>query len=62
MDLHRILSPEEEKEFRKWARNNYTLKTTEISSVWHPVVIHEIGVMHLEEYEKQKEVNEITKG
>jgi hypothetical protein len=55
MELHRTLSPEEEKEFRKWARENYVPGTSEISQVWHPVVIHEIGVMHLEKYERQKQ-------
>jgi hypothetical protein len=57
MNLHRNLTEEEEKDFRKWARENYVPGQTEISSVWHPVVIHEIGVMHLEKYELQKQEN-----
>jgi len=52
MELHRILSPAEEADFRKWARENHKIGTA-INETWHPVVIHEIGVMTLEQYEKQ---------
>jgi hypothetical protein len=37
MNLFRELSPEEEKEFRQWARDNYE-PFSEINGVWHPVV------------------------
>lgn len=37
MKLFRELTPEEEKEFRKWARENYQ-PLTEIKGIWHPVV------------------------
>lgn len=54
MDLHRILSPEEEKDFRKWARENYKAGE-DINTTWHPVIIHEIGLMTMEKYELQKQ-------
>lgn len=53
MNLFKTLSIEEESDFRKWARDNYKVGG-EIKSVWHPVIIHEIGLMTLEEYNKQK--------
>ena len=37
MCLFRELSPEEEQEFRQWARDNWT-PGSESNSVWHPVV------------------------
>jgi len=51
MNLHRILTPEEEVDFRKWARDNHTVGAP-INETWHPVVIHEIGVMTLEKYKE----------
>lgn len=35
--MFRVLSKEEEAEFRLWARRNYT-PLAEISELWHPVV------------------------
>ena len=35
--LFRDLSPEEEKEFRQWAHENYT-PGDNIKGIWHPVV------------------------
>ena len=58
MNIHRSLNPQEEAEFRKWARDNYD--GGKIESVWHPVVIHEIGLIKLEEYEKQKQLETKT--
>lgn len=46
--LFRDLSPEEEKDSRKWARDNFT-KDMEICEVWHPVVRDECFKM-LEEW------------
>lgn len=37
MELYRKLNPEEEKEFRQWARDNYT-PGTDIKGAWHPIV------------------------
>lgn len=37
MNLFKVLSPLEEKEFRQWARDNYQLNSP-ISGIWHPVV------------------------
>jgi hypothetical protein len=37
MNLFRQLTPQEEAEFRQWARDNYA-PFSEISGVWHPVV------------------------
>jgi len=42
--MFRELSKEEEKEFRKWARDNWQ-PGEHISSVWHPVVRDEIQKM-----------------
>ena len=50
MNLHRILTPAEEADFRKWARENHKIGA-DINTGWHPVVIHEIGVMTLEQYD-----------
>jgi hypothetical protein len=45
--IWRVLSPEEEIEFRQWARNNYTKGFT-INSIWHPVVRDECNKMNNE--------------
>ncbi len=37
MKLFRDLSPDEEQEFRDWARQNY-VPYSEIKGIWHPVV------------------------
>lgn len=42
---YRILNPEEEKEFRQWARLNYT-PGDEIKEFWHPVVRNECRIMN----------------
>ena len=41
------LSPEEETQFRGWARRKYNLGA-EIKNVWHPVVRDECERMNLE--------------
>jgi hypothetical protein len=51
--MFKILTPAEEADFRKWARDNHKFGDT-INSVWHPVIIHEIGLMSLEQYEATK--------
>lgn len=51
--MHRILSPAEELGFRKWARENHTVGAP-INETWHPVVIHEIGLMVHEQYNLKK--------
>lgn len=38
MNLYRDLNPEEEKEFRQWARDNFDPQKNEIMGFWHPVV------------------------
>lgn len=53
MNLHKILTPAEEIEFRKWARESHKLGEV-VNPVWHPVIIHEIGLMTLEQYELTK--------
>ena len=45
--LFRTLSPEEEREFRQWARENYSL-LEEIKEIWHPVVQNECQRMNAE--------------
>jgi hypothetical protein len=37
MKLFRELSPNEESQFRQWARDNYQ-PFTDIKGIWHPVV------------------------
>jgi hypothetical protein len=41
----RELNEEEEKEFRQWARENYT-PHSEINSVWHPIVRDECQIIN----------------
>jgi len=38
------LSEEEKKEYRQWARSNYTIGD-HISPIWHPVVVDECMAM-----------------
>lgn len=45
--LFRDLSPEEEKEFRQWARDNYKAGDS-ISGVWHPTVQDECRIINQE--------------
>jgi hypothetical protein len=45
MNLFRQLSADEEKEFRKWARDNYQ-PFTEIKGIWHPVIQDECVKMN----------------
>jgi hypothetical protein len=47
MDLHINLSPEQEKDFRNWARENYK-PGEEVCSAWHPVVVDECKKMNEE--------------
>ena len=47
MGLFRDLSADEEKEFRQWARDNYT-PYDEIKGVWHPVVQDECVKINIE--------------
>jgi hypothetical protein len=48
MKLFRELTPEEEEQFRKWARLNYEPFET-ISGVWHPVIQDECRRMNSEQ-------------
>jgi hypothetical protein len=45
MTLYRKLSPEEELQFREWARTNY-VPFTEIRGLWHPCVQDECRKMN----------------
>ena len=47
MNLFRKLDADEEAKFRKWARDNYK-PHTEISGVWHPVVVRECAAINAE--------------
>ena len=47
MNLFKQLSPEEEAEFRQWARENYT-PFEPIKGIWHPVVQDECRRMNEE--------------
>lgn len=48
MGLFRDLTPEEEVEFRQWARDNFK-GTDTMSSVWHPIVRDECNKI-IDEY------------
>lgn len=43
--IFRDLGPEEEKEFREWARTNFNPDGDKINPVWHPVVVNECEKM-----------------
>ena len=45
--MFRKLSPEEEKSFRQWARENY-IPFTEIKGIWHPIVQDECVAINKE--------------
>ena len=60
MTLFRELTPEEETEYRRWARDNYK-PGTEINGVWHPIVQDECVLMNREWGEWQA-VEELLKG
>ena len=48
MQLFRTdISPEEEQEFRQWARDNYT-PFEMITGLWHPIVQDECRIMNQE--------------
>jgi len=47
MNLYAKLSLKEEKEFRQWARDNYTPGSV-IKPVWHPVVQAECHLMNVD--------------
>lgn len=46
----RVLGPEEEQEFRQWARDNHN-PGDEVDEVWHPVVRDECKKIDEEEGE-----------
>ncbi len=50
--LFRSLSPDEEKDFKQWARNNYVVGTP-ISGVWHIVVQEECVLINREHLMKE---------
>lgn len=58
--MFKDLTPEEEQEFRKWARNNYK-PDEEIHSFWHPVVRDECAKMN-QEYAKRNDVYVLLRG
>jgi len=47
MNLFRELTPEQERSFRQWARDNY-VPLTPIDGVWHPVVQEECAKINRE--------------
>ena len=47
MNLFKTLTPEEEVEYRTWARETYD-PTTEINQLWHPVTREECKQMQIE--------------
>ena len=51
--MFRTLSEEEEKDFRKWARDYYIPKSP-ISEIWHPVCQEECRRMNQEESDRMR--------
>jgi hypothetical protein len=51
MKLFRELAPDEEAQFRQWARYHYE-PFTKIEGIWHPVVQDECVKMNIEEAAK----------
>jgi hypothetical protein len=49
MKLFRDLTPDQEQEFRRWARDNYE-PGEKINGVWHPVVQDECVKINKEVY------------
>lgn len=47
MSLHRKITKAEEKEFKQWARDNYSPGTV-IPLLWHPVIVAECNLMDYE--------------
>lgn len=45
MNFFRDLTEDEEKEFRKYARNTFDPTNTEIKSTWHPIIKDECMLM-----------------
>lgn len=53
MEMFRNLNEKEEKEFKKWARDNYVLGE-KVNEAYHPVVQQECDLMNREQV---KEIN-----
>lgn len=53
MQLFRELTPEEEAQFRAWARANY-IPLEPIPGIWHPVVQNEASKMNAEKHGADK--------
>lgn len=49
--MFRDLNDQEEADFRKWARDNYEA-FTEISTLWHPIVVDECEKINNEQSKK----------
>jgi len=47
MNIFKILTSQEEKSFRQWARDNYK-PLSDIKGIWHPVVQHECAKINQE--------------
>ena len=47
MSIFKNLTPEEEQQYRQWARDNYE-PLSEICGVWHPVVQDECATINKE--------------
>lgn len=60
MKFFRKLTPQEDKEFRKWARDNY-VPMSHINTAWHPVVQMECARINKERFvAKEMEVHSDT--
>lgn len=55
--IFKELTPEEEVEYRQWARSNFDVNETKINHLWHPVVQDECKKMIGEHKQAQNEKN-----
>lgn len=53
MSIHRTLNKDEEKEFRQWARDNFTAGKNDVNLLWHPIVQDECHIMIDENLKEQ---------
>ena len=56
MNIWRELNKEEEKDFKKWARENYKIGE-QVNEAYHPVVQQECDLMNREHAYKDKQLN-----
>lgn len=56
MKIFKHLRPDEEKVYRKWARENYE-PLSDIEGIWHPVVQDECAKINAEVYQERRDAS-----